>query len=229
MLLNVIILTLITLIPALELRASIPIGILPVPIPFTDATINEHMSWPLVVLVCSVANIILGAIVFAVLGPVFTFIRRWGWFERNIWPILERTRHKIHPYVEKYGEFGVAVFIGIPLPGSGVYTGAFGAYLLGLDRRKFMIANVIGVAIAAAAVTADIAVIVVDAGDKVQMLTRRHSFIVSQLGVGRLIVAINKIDIRHVINGYIKQTGHGSSFSDRQNAFTQRRGKCNDD
>lgn len=153
MLTNIIILALITLIPALELRASIPMGILPIPIPFLERTINQDMSWITVVVVCIIANIILGAIVFVILGPAFTFIRQWGWFEKRIWPILERTRHKIHPYVEKYGEFGVAVFIGIPLPGSGVYTGAFGAYLLGLDKKKFMIANVLGVLIAATAVT----------------------------------------------------------------------------
>ena len=137
-------LTAITLIPALELRASIPVGFF---------SMAEQVSWPVVVLICIIANIILGWAVFLVLGPVFTFIRKWGWFDRRVWPILEKTRHKIHPYVEKYGEFGVAVFIGIPLPGSGVYTGAFGAYLLGLDRRKFAVANVIGVLIAAAAVT----------------------------------------------------------------------------
>lgn len=140
----VIYLVLVTLVPALELRASIPVGIF---------GMKETLPWPAVVLVCVVANIILGWIVFRVLGPVFTFVRKWGWFDKNIWPILERTRHRIHPYVEKYGELGVAVFIGIPLPGSGVYTGAFGAYLLGLDRRKFSIANIIGVLIAAAAVT----------------------------------------------------------------------------
>jgi uncharacterized membrane protein len=137
-------LTMITLIPALELRASIPIGIL---------QMRDTVSWPVAVLICTVANILLGWTVFLVMGPVFTFIRKWAWFDRTIWPLLERTRHKIHPYVEKYGELGVAVFIGIPLPGSGVYTGAFGSYLLGLDRRKFAIANVIGVLIAAAAVT----------------------------------------------------------------------------
>lgn len=154
MLVNIIILALVTLIPALELRASIPIGILPVTLPFANTTINATTSWPLVVLVCTITNIALGVLVFLVLGPVFTFVRCWGWFDRRIWPLLERTRHRIHPYVEKYGELGVALFIGIPLPGSGVYTGAFGAYLLGLDRRKFMIANVIGVIIAASAVTA---------------------------------------------------------------------------
>jgi len=137
-------LTVITLIPALELRASIPVGFF---------TMAETLPWPAVVLICTVANIVLGWVVFWIMGPAFTFVRKWGWFDRRIWPILERTRHKIHPYVEKYGELGVAVFIGIPLPGSGVYTGAFGSYLLGLDRRKFAIANVIGVLIAAAAVT----------------------------------------------------------------------------
>jgi uncharacterized membrane protein len=139
------ILTAITLIPALELRASIPIGIF---------SMAERVSWPVVALICIVANTALGWIVFLVMGPVFDFVRRWGWFDRKIWPILERTQHKIHPYVEKYGEIGVAIFIGIPLPGSGVYTGAFGSYLLGLDKRKFAVANAIGVLIAAVAVTA---------------------------------------------------------------------------
>ena len=140
---DLIILAAITLLPALELRASIPFGI------FNK---NVAMTWWMVYLVCVVVNVILGVGVFIILGPVFTVIRRWPWFERHVWPHLERTRYRIHPYVERYGELGVAVFIGIPLPGSGVYTGAFGAYLLGLDRRKFMIANVLGVLIAATAV-----------------------------------------------------------------------------
>ncbi|MBN2301917.1 MAG: small multi-drug export protein [Lentisphaerae bacterium] len=143
MLPDLFILIAVTLIPALELRASIPWGFFAM----TD------IPWPLVVLVCVSANIVLGWVVFAVLGPIFTFVRRWNWFDRKIWPILEKTRHRIHPWVEKYGEMGVALFIGVPLPGSGVYTGAFGAYLLGLDRKKFGIANIIGVLIAGAAVT----------------------------------------------------------------------------
>ncbi len=145
MLKAILILSAITLIPALELRASIPWGIF---------QLGDTVTWPMVFVVCLIANILLGFLVFTVMGPVFSFVRRWHWFDRTIWPRLEKTQHKIHPYVEKYGELGVAVFIGIPLPGSGVYTGAFGAYLLGLDKRKFAIANVVGVLIAAVAVTA---------------------------------------------------------------------------
>lgn len=141
---SIIYLALITLIPALELRASIPMGIF---------TMQETISWPAVVMTCIVVNILLGWFVFLVMGPVFMFIKRWYWFNEKIWPFFERTRHKIHPFIEKYGELGVAVFIGIPLPGSGVYTGAFGAYLLGVDKKKFFIANILGVLIAAAAVT----------------------------------------------------------------------------
>jgi uncharacterized membrane protein len=141
----IIILVAVTLIPSLELRASIPWGI------FQQ---GDKIAWWLVVIVAVLANIVLGWGVFWIMGPVFNFIRKWGWFDRKIWPILERTQHKLHPFVEKYGEFGVALFIGVPLPGSGVYTGAFGSYLLGLDKKKFAIANVIGVLIAAVAVTA---------------------------------------------------------------------------
>lgn len=145
MLRAILILTAWTFIPALELRASIPYGIF---------SLRQTMDWPVVVLVCTVANIILGWLVFAALQPAFWVLRRWGWFERTVWPKLERTQHRLHPYVEKYGEMGVAIFIGVPLPGSGVYSGALGSYLLGLDRRKFAVANVIGVLIAATAVTA---------------------------------------------------------------------------
>jgi uncharacterized membrane protein len=147
---QIVILVLITLIPALELRASIPYGILG----------NERfgidpaaMRWWIVAPVCILANIVLGWAVFTVLGPIMRWLERFPWFARRLEPILLRAQRKIHPYVEKYGEMGIAVFIGIPLPGSGVYTGAVGAFLLGLDRRKFAVANVLGVLIAGTAVT----------------------------------------------------------------------------
>jgi uncharacterized membrane protein len=142
---SVLMLTLITFVPGIELRGSIPVGMF---------GMREHLSWLSAVLVCLVANVLVGIVVFEIMGPVFTYVRRWAWFERVVWQKLERTRHKVHPYVEKYGEMGLAVFIGVPLPGTGVYTGAFGAYLLGMNRRKFNIANVVGVLIAGVAVTA---------------------------------------------------------------------------
>jgi len=37
------------------------------------------------------------------------------------------------------------------LPGTGAYTGAFGAFLLGMNRRKFLVANFVGVLLACVA------------------------------------------------------------------------------
>lgn len=151
MLKQIIILALITLIPALELRASIPYGILGNERFGIDP---ETMKWWIVVPICLIANIVLGWVVFRLLSPAMKALEHFPWFRRKLEPVLLRAQRKIHPYVEKYGEMGIAVFIGIPLPGSGVYTGAVGAFLLGLDRRKFAVANVIGVLIAGAIVTA---------------------------------------------------------------------------
>ena len=136
-----------TLVPGLELRASIPIG-------FFHQEIATVLGRPLVVVACLVSNVVLGMLVFWLMGPAERLLRRWGWFDRRIWPIIARAQHKLHPYVEKYGEWGVAVFIGVPLPGTGAYAGAFGSYLLGLDRRKFLIANALGVLMACVLVTA---------------------------------------------------------------------------
>ena len=55
--------------------------------------------------------------------------------------------------MDKYGEIGLAIFIGIPLPGSGVYSGALAAYLIGMNFKRFIIAATIGVFIAGTIVT----------------------------------------------------------------------------
>ena len=47
------------------------------------------------------------------------------------------------------GEFlGLMLFVGIPLPGTGAWTGSLIASLLGIDIKKSVIAELIGVAIA---------------------------------------------------------------------------------
>ncbi len=132
----------VTFLPFLELRASIPYGIL-----------KLGMSWPLVFVICVVTNIILGFIIYFLLDKLVHYVIRIRWIGRIYHRVVERTQRKIHGYVERYGEIGVALFIGVPLPGSGVYSGALGAYLIGLGYKRFMIACVVGVVLAGVAVT----------------------------------------------------------------------------
>lgn len=131
-----------TCLPLIELRGSIPIGIL-----------WYKMNVAEVVTVCVLANIALGIVFYFLLDTVIKLFRKMAWFERIYQRLLVRAQHKLQKYVDKWGELGVAIFIGIPLPCSGVITGAMGSYAIGLKKRKFMIANVIGVLIAATIVT----------------------------------------------------------------------------
>jgi uncharacterized membrane protein len=149
---QLLILALVTLIPGLELRASIPLGILGGGAAWFNLG-EAKLSPVAVVTTCLVVNTLLGWAVFLLMGPAMRMLEHLGWFKRWVDPWLQRAHRKLGPYVEKYGGIGVAIFIGVPLPGSGVYTGAVGAHLLGVSKRSFAWANVLGVAIAATAVT----------------------------------------------------------------------------
>ncbi len=140
---KVFLLVAITWIPTLELRASIPYG-------YWDAGLPLWAT----VLVCVLANIALAPAVWLFVDKGVHLFLHVRWIERLWLRLVERSRAKLHRYVERWGTIGLALFIGIPLPGSGVYTGGLGAYLLGFDFRQYLIASVAGVFIAGALVTA---------------------------------------------------------------------------
>src|SRR3954447_2336815 len=68
------------------------------------------------------------------------------------------------------------------------------------DRRKFIVADTPGHEqytrnMVTGASTADVAVILIDARKGVLTQTRRHSFLVALLGIRRVVVAVNKMDL----------------------------------
>ena len=126
----------------LELRASIPYGI------------NiAHMNWLLVFIIVVIINIFLGLAVYIILDKFIHLFLVFRPIDKLYQKYVEKTQHKIQKYVDKYGEIGVALFIAIPLPGSGVYSGALGSYIIGLGFKKFIISCIIGVLIAGTVVT----------------------------------------------------------------------------
>ena len=134
---------LVTFLPFLELRASIPYGIFVL-----------KMHWLAVFVIAVIANIILGPLIYFFLDKIIHIFLKIKFIDNIYQRYVEKTQEKIHKYVEKYGEAAVAIFIGIPLPGSGSYSGALAAYIMGLGYKKFIIANIIGVLIAGIIVTA---------------------------------------------------------------------------
>ena len=139
----IMILILLTLLPFLELRASIPYGIL-----------NTSLHWSVVFIICVTTNFFLGPLVYIGLDKFIHLILRINVVERLYNKTVARTQKNIERYVERWGELGVALFIGVPLPGSGSYSGAIGSYILGIRLKRFVYANLIGVVIAGILVTA---------------------------------------------------------------------------
>ena len=61
---------------------------------------------------------------------------------------LRRKADKNKGQVERYGFWGLALFVGIPLPGTGAWTGSLVAALLHMRFRKAFPATLVGIAIA---------------------------------------------------------------------------------
>ena len=73
---------------------------------------------------------------------------RWRLYHRYV----NSVRSRGQKYVEKYGMPGLVIFVAVPLPASGVYSGAVLAHVLGVRRAE--IALLIGAMLSTAAATA---------------------------------------------------------------------------
>lgn len=130
-------LILITILPITELRASIPYGILAL-----------KMNWLYVFMICCASNIAIGLILYLLIEYIVGALTYFQPIARIYRTYVKKTQAKIRDSVKQYGKIGVAIFIGIPLPFSGVYTGALASHLLGLSYKDFFLSCIFGVLIA---------------------------------------------------------------------------------
>ncbi len=73
-----------------------------------------------------------------------------------IWSIYEKIERRVErkkEIVEKYGYIGLSIFVAIPMPASGAWTGCLIATLLKMNRVKATISILIGICIAGLIVT----------------------------------------------------------------------------
>lgn len=127
----------ITALPAIELRGAIPVGIALGLSPLTAFLIS------------TLANIAIIFPIFLFLDHLFKYFRNFGIVDR----VISRVQRKTQKYVEKYGPLGLLLFVAIPLPGSGAYSGCLAAYIFGISRKQSYSAIAGGVIIAGILVT----------------------------------------------------------------------------
>ena len=135
------IVVIISMIPVVELRGSIPVAILLFNIPWLEAAvlsiIGNMIPVPFLLLLI---DWFFGLISKVKPGRKFT---EW---------LFTRTRRK-GKSIEKYEEIGLVIFVGIPLPGTGGWTGALAANIFGLRFWRSMLFIFLGVIMAAIIVT----------------------------------------------------------------------------
>ena len=125
------------MVPVIELRGAIPAGVaagLPPIAAFATAVIGNLVPVPFIMLL---------------VRRIFNWLRKTSFFGPKIdW--LERHAHLKGRVVRKYRLPGLVILVGIPLPGTGAWTGALVASLLDIRMRKAIPAILLGLLIAGA-------------------------------------------------------------------------------
>lgn len=131
---------LISMIPVLELRAGIPVGY------------ALQLPWVETFLVAVIGNLIPIPFILLFIKHIFAFMKKHNIFPKLV-EKLENRAAKKSGSVSSMEFWGLVIFVGIPLPGTGGWTGALVAALLEMDFKKAMLACTLGVFIAAFIVT----------------------------------------------------------------------------
>ena len=128
---------LVSMIPVVELRGGIPFGVvtlgLPYPVAFVAAVIGNILPAPFIIVY---------------IRRIFQWMRRRMPRFNGLVDSLEAKAHLKGKKVNKYKYLGLLLFVGIPLPGTGAWTGTLAASLLDMDFKSSVLAVMLGVVLA---------------------------------------------------------------------------------
>ena len=132
----------VSFLPLIELRGAIPWGI-----------VKLDLYWGPVLALAIVSNILIVPFIWLflkfgqkILVKIKIGKRFWDW-------LVNRVQKKFSGKYYSVGVIGLLLFVAIPLPGTGVWTGTLAGYLFGFRKRDVFKAMVGGVVIAGIIVT----------------------------------------------------------------------------
>lgn len=127
---------LLSALPLTELRLALPWGIV-------AGGLSDFSAY-----FWSVAGSVIAMILTVLLlEPVANFFRRLAFFDRILTRIFAHTRTKHSKNFTRFGAIFLVLFVAVPLPGSGGYSGALVAYLFGVSPRIAIFLNTLGLVI----------------------------------------------------------------------------------
>jgi uncharacterized membrane protein len=127
--------------PISELRGAIPWAIL-----------NYHFPWYYAFLFALIGNLLPVPFILLFLDTLSRLLSKTSLFERILQWLFERTRRR-GKIIERYERIGLILFVAIPLPFTGAWTGSLAAVLFGLKFKHALLSIFVGVLIAGIIVT----------------------------------------------------------------------------
>lgn len=132
---------LLSALPVTEQRATIPLGI-----------IAYNMNPILTMVICFLGNMLPVPFILYLFNSIFTWMKKYKIF-KGINNIIDNKINKNSHKFEKYKELALIIFIAIPLPTTGVWTGTAIAAFLNLNKKKSFFCAIIGGILSAVTVT----------------------------------------------------------------------------
>lgn len=127
----------ISMVPIVELRGAIPVG--------------YGMGLPFFVnyIICCIGNLIPVPFILLFIKWLLNFMSssKIGFFNKTANFVLKKAE-KNKGKITKYATWGLFLFVAIPLPGTGAWTGALVASLLDMKRSRAMLSITAGVIVA---------------------------------------------------------------------------------
>lgn len=127
---------LVSMIPMVELRGGIPFGVM------------MGMSVPMAYLAAVIGNLIPVPFIIVYIRRIFQWMRKHMPQLDHLVDKLERKAHEKGRSIAKYQYLGLALFVAIPLPGTGAWTGALAAAFLDMPLRRAIPTVTAGVLVA---------------------------------------------------------------------------------
>lgn len=127
------------MLPIIELRGAIPIGV---------ALGLSHIES---LFFAYIGSIIPAPFILILIKPVLRWMHKTKMFKKLADKMIEKN-NKNRKTIDKYGTWGLLIFVAMPLPGTGVWSGSLLAALLNIRIRFSLLAIVVGNLIAGLAI-----------------------------------------------------------------------------
>ena len=124
---------LVSMVPIIELRGALPIA--------TGMGVEWYIALPIAI----IGNIIPVPFIIIFIKKIFDWMSKQQGFLAKIVVKMEEKAFSKKDTIEKYGPWGLWLFVAIPLPGTGAWTGALIAAMMGISLKKSFPAIATGV------------------------------------------------------------------------------------